>query len=141
AKWHARTVVVVVTFAFLATVMLSGFHLLLEDDLSFSGCLAAVVTISALLAAVVAMGVAVGGMTNSTVVGITVLWIVLYGAGILTSSVRPRFPPGERSVGGRPNPPGGAYTLTRLPGWVWGGLVAWVVGAFVGLRGFARRDF
>jgi hypothetical protein len=140
AKWHARTVVVVVTFAFLATVMLGGFHLLLEDDLSFSGCLAAVVTISALLAAVVAMGVAVGGMTNSTVVGITVLWIVLYGSGILMTLLPDTFPTPEKVLSRLPNILRGAYNLNSLTDWVFGGLVASVVAAIVGLLGFARKD-
>src|SRR5947208_898861 len=80
AKWHSRTLVVISTFAVLSSGMLTLFHYLLTDDLSFSGCLSAVVTISALLAAVVAMGVAVGSLSNSTVVGITALWIFLYGS-------------------------------------------------------------
>jgi ABC-2 type transport system permease protein len=140
AKWHARTVVVVVTFAFLATAMLGGFHLLLEDDLSFGGCLAAVVTMSALLAAVVAMGVAVGGMSNSTVVGITVLWIGLYGSGILMTLLPDTFPTPEKVLSRLPNILRGAYNLDSLADWVFGGIIVAVASAVVGMVGFARKD-
>ena len=73
AKWHARTFVVVVTFVVIASVVLLGSSLLLSEDLTFTGSVMAVLTVAVVLAAVVAWGVALGALANSTVVGITVL--------------------------------------------------------------------
>ena len=125
AKWHARTIVVVFTFAAMALGMLGVFHFLLTDDLTFTGCLAAVVTMSALLAAVVAMGVAVGSVSNSTVVGITVLWIALYGAGLLMTLLPSTYPTPEKVLSRLPHVLQGAVQpvvpgrLGAAAGWRW----------------------
>jgi ABC-2 type transport system permease protein len=140
AKWHARTFVVVSTFAVMALVMLGLFHFLLTDDLTFAGCLAAVATISAMLAAVVAMGVAVGSVSNSTVVGITVLWIVLYGSGVLMTVLPTEYPTPEKILSRLPHVLQGAYNLSSLTDWIFGGLVAAVASAVLGLLAFARKD-
>ena len=140
AKWHARTIVVVITFAAMASVMLGAFHFLLTDDLSLGGCVAAVVTISALLAAVVAMGVAVGSVSNSTVVGITALWIALYGAGILMTLLPSTYPTPEKALSRLPHVLQGQYNLSSLADWVLGGLAAAIGSAAAGLLGFARKD-
>src|SRR6478752_7221508 len=123
AKWHARTFVVVSTFAVMALVMLGLFHFLLTDDLTFLGTLAAVATISAMLAAVVAMGVAVGSVSNSTVVGITVLWIALYGSGVLMTVLPTEYPTPEKILSRLPHVLQGAYDLSSLTDWVFGGIV------------------
>jgi len=140
AKWHSRTIVVVTTFAFMALLMLAAFHFLLTDDLTFSGSLAAVVTISAMLAAVVAMGVAVGSVSNSTVVGITVLWIFLYGSGILMTLLPAEYPTPEKILARLPYVLQGAYDLNSLTDWIFGGLVAAVASAVAGMLAFARKD-
>ncbi|HKB04441.1 MAG TPA: ABC transporter permease [Gemmataceae bacterium] len=140
AKWHARTFVVVSTFAAMALVMLGLFHFLLTDDLTFTGCLAAVATISAMLAAVVAMGVAVGSVSNSTVVGITVLWIVLYGSGVLMTLLPDTYPTPEKILSRLPHVLQGAYNLDSLTDWIFGGLVVSVAAAVLGLLAFARKD-
>jgi len=140
AKWHSRTVVVVTTFAIMALVMLGAFHFLLTDDLSFAGCLAAVVTISAMLAAVVAMGVAVGSVSHSTVVGITVLWIFLYGSGILMTLLPATYPTPEKILARLPYVLQGTYDLNSLTDWVFGGIVAAVASAVIGMVAFARKD-
>lgn len=140
AKWHARTIVVVATFAVLAGVMLSAFHVLLADDLTLPGCLAAIATISALLAAVVAMGVSVGAMSNSTVVGITTLWITLYGSGILMTLLPATYPSPEKVLSRLPNVLRGAYDLSSLGNWVLGGAAAATLVAVAGMATFARKD-
>jgi ABC-2 type transport system permease protein len=140
AKWHARTIVVVLTFAAMALAMLGAFHLLLTDDLALGGCLAAVVTMSALLAAVVAMGVAVGSVSNSTVVGITALWIALYGAGLLMTLLPSTYPTPEKVLSRLPHVLQGEYDLSSLADWVLGGLAVAVGSAVAGLLGFARKD-
>ena len=140
AKWHARTIVVVFTFAAMASAMLGAFHLLLTDDLSLGGCLAAVVTISALLAAVVAMGVAVGSVSNSTVVGITALWIALYGTGLLMTLLPSNYPTPEKVLSRLPHILQGQYNLSSLADWVLGGLAAAVGSSTIGLVAFARKD-
>jgi ABC-2 type transport system permease protein len=140
AKWHARTVVVVLTFAAMSSVMLGAFHFLLTDDLSVRGCLAAIITMSALLAAVVAMGVTVGSVSNSTVVGITALWILLYGSGLLLSLLPTSLPTPEKALSRLPYVLQGQYDLTSLSDWVLGGLAGAVGAAVVGLLGFARKD-
>src|SRR5437763_1963223 len=140
AKWHARTVVVVLTFAAMSSAMLGAFHFLLTDDLSLGGCLAAVVTISALLAAVVAMGVAVGSVSNSTVVGITALWIALYGAGLLMTLLPSTYPTPQKVLSRLPHVLQGQYNMSSLADWVLCELAAAVGSAVAGLLGFARKD-
>lgn len=140
AKWHSRTIVVVGTFAVLAAIMLSAFHFLLADDLTFNGCLAAITTMSFLLAAVVAWGVAVGACTNSTVVGITGLWIFLYGSGLLLSLLPGTYPTPEKALSRLPHVLSGVYSGTALRDWVLGAIVATIGGGSLGLMGFARKD-
>jgi hypothetical protein len=140
AKWHSRTLVVVLTFAAMSSAMLGLFHFLLTDDLSFSGCVAAIVTISALLAAVVAMGVAVGSISNSTVVGITALWIFLYGSGLLMTLLPYALPTPEKVLARLPYVLQGQYDLTSLTDWVFGGIATSIIVAVIGMLGFARKD-
>jgi ABC-2 type transport system permease protein len=140
AKWHARTIVVCSTFAGMALLMLGAFHFLLTDDLTFAGSVAAVVTISAMLAAVVAMGVSVGSLSNSTVVGITVLWIALYGSGLLMSLLPTTLATPEKVLARLPHVLQGEYDLTSLSDWVYGGLAVAVGTALVGMVAFSRKD-
>jgi ABC-2 type transport system permease protein len=140
AKWHSRTLVVVATFAIMSSGMLTLFHFLLTDDLSLNGCVAAVVTISALLAAVVAMGVSVGSVSNSTVVGITALWIFLYGSGLLMSFLPYTFPSPEKVLSRLPFVLQGEYNLNSLTDWVFGGIVTAFGIAMAGMIAFARKD-
>lgn len=140
AKWHARTIVVTATFAFLSAVMLGAFHFLLADDLSWRGCAAAVLTLSAMLAAVVALGVTVGAVAQSTVVGITVLWIFLYGAGILMTLLPATYPTPEKMLARLPKVLTGTYDLMSLQEWVGGAAVLALAAGVVGMVVFSRKD-
>lgn len=140
AKWHARTIVVVSTFAVLAFVMLLAFNLLLSDDLALRGCAAGVMTLSAMLAAVVGLGVTVGAIANSTVVGITVLWIFLYGSGILMTLLPNSFPTPEKLLSRLPAVLRGSYDLSSLTDWIAGGAIFALIAGVVGMLVFARKD-
>ena len=65
AKWHSRTIVVLLTFLLIASIIFLGSHFLLSEDLTFSGSIIAVATVCVALAAVVAWGVTIGALANS----------------------------------------------------------------------------
>jgi ABC-2 type transport system permease protein len=140
AKLHSRMIVICLTFALLAGLMLASFHFLLADDLSLKGCAWAILTLSALLAGVVALGVTVGALANSTVVGITVLWIILYGSGILMTLLPATYPTPEKALARLPSILRGEYNLTSLVDWIIGGLSVAVGSSIFGFLGFSRKD-
>jgi hypothetical protein len=83
--------------------------------------------------------VPVSALTNSTVAGIAVLWVVLYGGGFALGLLPPFSSPGREPYW-LPHVLDGEYNL-RVPG----ELIAWSAGVSfvtsrVGLFWFARRD-
>jgi hypothetical protein len=83
--------------------------------------------------------VTVSALTNSTVAGIAVLWVVLYG-GFAPGVLPPSFPSPDREVHRLPHALHGNYSLRVL-----GGLIARSAGvsfvtSLVGLFWFGRRD-
>jgi hypothetical protein len=158
AKWHARLVVVVVTFAVLGGAVLTASHFLFDPDakpevslsgrpaedakadLSFAGGLAAVVAAAAVLAVIVSWGVAIGALTNSTVLGITVFWLVLYGAGFLLSLLPEPYPSPDRELGRLKFVLRGQFNGGVLFNLVLAAAGLSVLAAAVGLHGFSRRD-
>ena len=81
-----------------------------------------------------------GALTNGTVLGITVFWLVLYGSGFLLSLLPEPWPSPERQLArlkfvlqGQYNP----AVLTQLLV-ACGGLS--LVAAVIGLIGFSKRD-
>ena len=104
------------------------------------GCVMAVLTVSCLLAAVVTCGVTVSAICNSTVLGIAVLWIVLYGGGFALTLLPAHYPSPSRALGLLPEILKGYYDsqdLTRLMGW---SVLLSLALSVVGLAHFARRD-
>ena len=103
AKWHARLVVVTATFALLAMgMLLAGYFLFKADtgtDLTLTGGLAAIIAVAAVLAVIVSWGVVIGALSNGTVLGITVFWLVLYGAGFLMTLLPEPWPSPDRVLG------------------------------------------
>ena len=85
-KWHARLLTVLATYLVMGLLAMVGGHFLLKADLDLMGSLVALITVAALLAAVISCGVTVSAMTNSTVMGIAMLWIILYGGGYRTGT-------------------------------------------------------
>lgn len=144
AKWHARLVVVVATFAVLGTAVLAASYFLFrmdgESDLSFVGGLAAVVAVGAALTVIVSWGVAIGALTNGTVLGITVFWLVLYGAGFLLSLLPEPYPSPDRELGRLKFVLQGQFNGGVLLNMVLAATGLSVLAAAVGLQGFSRRD-
>jgi ABC-2 type transport system permease protein len=144
AKWHARLVVVTATFAVLSCAVLLASYFLFKDDaqtdLSLGGGLAAVLAVCAALAAIVSWGVTIGALTNTTVLGITVFWLVLYGSGFLLSLLPEPWPSPERQLARLKFVLQGQYNSAVLTQLLVGSGVACVSAAVVGLIGFSRRD-
>jgi hypothetical protein len=140
AKWHARLVTVLGTFLCMGVVALIGSWTLLHEDLSLIGSLVALVSVCALLGAVISCGVTVSAMVSSTVLSITVLWIVLYGAGFALSLLPESYPSPDRALNSLPFVLRGYYDLRAV-----GQLLSWSAGAscvvaLLGMAYFARRD-
>jgi ABC-type transport system involved in multi-copper enzyme maturation permease subunit len=140
AKWHARLVVVLGTFVCMGLVVLLGSFALLHEDLSLRGCGVALVTVAALLAMVITCGVTVSAIVNSSVLSITVLWVVLYGTGFALSLLPEHYPSPDRALNSLPFVVRGYYDLQSVGRLVsWSAVSSCVVAAF-GLAYFARRD-
>jgi ABC-2 type transport system permease protein len=139
-KWHSRLATVLATFLTMAVVVVVGSIFLLHEDVSFTGSLVALATVSALLAAVITCGVTVSALCNSTVLGIALLWVILYGGGFALSLLPARYPSPDRALSRLLPILQGYYDLHML-----GELIGWCAGfsvvvAVVGLARFARRD-
>jgi ABC-2 type transport system permease protein len=144
AKCHARLIVVTLTFTLLGIgVLLSGYFLFkadTESDLSFTGGLAAVGAIAAVLAVIVTWGVVIGALSNGTVLGITVFWLVLYGAGFLLSFLPEPWPSPDRELARLKFVLRGQFNEALFGNLLLVSLVLCVVATVVGLIGFNRRD-
>lgn len=144
AKWHARLVVVVATFAALATaVMLAGYFLFKSDaesDLNLGGAFAAVLAVGALLAVIVSWGVVVGALTHGTVLGITVFWLLLYGVGFLLTLMPEPWPSPERELARLKFVLRGQFNEMFLLNLVLMCGLLCVAAGSLGLLGFSKRD-
>ncbi|HXD85550.1 MAG TPA: ABC transporter permease [Urbifossiella sp.] len=144
AKWHARLAVVVSTFAILAIGILTATYFLFKtdaaSDLSILGGIMAILTVCMVLAAIVSWGVTIGALANGTVLGITVFWLVLYGAGFLLTLLPESYPSPDRELSRLKFVLMGQYN----PGSLWdlmaGSAVASAAAAIVGVLGFNKRD-
>jgi hypothetical protein len=139
-KWHARLVSVLSTFLAMGLVALVGGHFFLEGDLSLWGSAIALATLVAFLAAVTTCGVTVSAVVNSTMLGITVVWILVHAVGFGLNLLPSRFLSPERVLNGLPGILRGVYNLEAL-----GRLIGWsalgsTVVACLGLAVFGRRD-
>ena len=140
AKWHARVVVVLTTFAALAAVVLAAHHVLFDPDLTVTGGLAAVAMVSAVLLVVVSWGVTIGALSSGTVIGITVFWLLLYGGFILLSLLPEPYPTPERMLGRLRFVLRGQYDAGLVGQVAVAGAVLSAAAAAVGVVGFARKD-
>ena len=139
-KWHARLASVLGTFFAMGALWLVASHFLLHEDVRLDGAAFALLTVAALLAAVISFGVAVSAVVNSSVLGIAVLWLALSGASFLLSLLPDRIPSPDRALHHLPYILRGQYdaaTLGRLILWALG---ASVIAAGIGMAHFARRD-
>ncbi len=139
-KWHARLVAVVGTFLAMGAAALVATYFLLHEDLSVTGSAAALLMVAALLAAVTSWGVAVSAITNSTVVGIAVVWVAVYGGGVVLSVLPSSLPSPTGLLRLLPHVLHGEFSwqaVGRLATW---SAAASGVAALIGMGYFARRD-
>jgi ABC-2 type transport system permease protein len=139
-KWHSRLTSVLVTFVVLASASLLASLFVLHEDLSLSGCAMAVVTVGALLAAVVTCGVTISAVCNSTALGVALLWVVLYGGGFALSLLPSRMVSPDRALAHLPHILQGHYDAALLGNLIGSALGFSFVVALAGLVYFARRD-
>jgi ABC-type transport system involved in multi-copper enzyme maturation permease subunit len=139
-KWHARLATVLGTFLILGLATLISALFLLHEDLSWDGSLVALVTVAALLGAVITCGVTVSAIANSTVLGIAVLWVVLCGGGLLLSFLPQRYPSPDRALQRLPHILQGNYDFNLLAQFVGWSILVSCVTALIGMAYFSRRD-
>jgi ABC-2 type transport system permease protein len=139
-KWHARLAAVLVTYLLLGLVALLASLFLLQEDLSLIGSVVALLTVAALLGAVISCGVAVSAVANSTVAGIAVLWLILYGGGFAMSLLPPPFPAPDRVLQSLPDIVRGHYHLAALGRLMFWCTVISCAAAVTGMGYFGRRD-
>jgi ABC-type transport system involved in multi-copper enzyme maturation permease subunit len=139
-KWHARLAVVLGTFLLMGLIAIVGGYFFLSDDLSIVGSMVALIMIAAVLGVVVSCGVSVSAVSNSTVVGIAVLWVVVYGVGISLTFLPSSFPAPDRLLANLPNILRGYYDLDAMTRLVGISLGCSLAAAIVGASYFARRD-
>jgi hypothetical protein len=140
AKWHARSIAVLVTFAAVSAVILTAYHYLLDPDLTLSGGAAAIFVGTSALAAVVAWGVTVGALANGTVIGITLFWFVLYGLILVCSFLPDPFPSPTAVITQMRAMLRGHFDEARVIRFSVGFGILALVGAVIGLIGFSRKD-
>jgi ABC-2 type transport system permease protein len=139
-KWHARLAAVLGTYLAMGLVALTGSFFFLHEDLDLMGSLMALVTVAALLAPVISCGVSASAICSSTLLGMAVLWIVLYGSGFAMSQLPASYPTPDRALQSLPFILRGNYNLPALGRLVgWSALLSCAVALF-GLAYFARRD-
>jgi ABC-type transport system involved in multi-copper enzyme maturation permease subunit len=139
-KWHARLATVLGTFLVLGVLILISALFLLHEDLSWHGSLIALITVAALLGAVISCGVTVSAIANSSVLGIAILWSILCAAGFLLRFLPPRYPSPDRTLQRLPYILQGQYDLTSLAQFVGWAILVSCFTAVIGLAYFSRRD-
>jgi ABC-2 type transport system permease protein len=139
-KWHSRLVTVLGTFVVLSLAVLIASTFLLHEDLSLRGCGLALLTVAALLAVVVTCGVTVSALCQSTLLGVALLWVLLYGGGFALSLLPARFPSPQRALHALPYVLRGYYNTDAVLQLVACSAAACVIAALVGLAHFARCD-
>jgi ABC-2 type transport system permease protein len=139
-KLHARLFSILTTYFVMGFLVLTSCLLLLHEDLDYGGCFMALVTVGAVLAAIISLGVSVSAMVNSTAVGVAALWIVIYGGGFALSLLPSGIASPERELHKLPNILQGKYNATALCQLMgWSGVFSCGAAA-VGMAYFSRRD-
>ncbi len=140
-KWHARLAAILCTYFILGlAALIASFFLLHGENLTLFGGLIALLTVAVLLVPVITVGVTVSAMVNSTMVGIGVAWLVLYGSGFALSLLPASFPTPDRMLVNLPNILRNLYdgqVVLRLVVW---SLAMSIAVAIFGMFSFSRRD-
>ncbi len=147
AKWHSRVVVVLSTFIATSALVLIAYAVLFTPatngtgaNVTLGGAVTAITMLAAVLAVVVSWGVAIGAVTSSTVLGITIFWMVIFGSLAAFSRMPSDYPNLNWLMDGLKNVLRGTAHTTDVGQFLFGSLVLAVVGASIGLGIFARRD-
>ena len=139
-KWHARLATVLATFLVLGLVELAGSFFLLHEDLSWMGSLLALLSVAAMLSAVISCGVTVSAVFNNTLVAVAILLVLVYGSGFALALLPIHYPSPYRVLNSLPYILRGEYnfpSLGRLIGW--SAAVSCLLALF-GMGYFSRRD-
>lgn len=140
-KWHSRLFSVLTTFLVLGLGALAAGAILLKDDpVDPLGAVWALCTGVCLLAVVVSWGVAISAIVNSTVLGIALLWVLLYGGGFLLSLLPKSVLSPDRALAGMPFMLRGSYDVEGLMRLMIACAVASLLAAAVGMVHFSQRD-
>jgi ABC-2 type transport system permease protein len=147
AKWHARLGVTVGTFVALAATVLATYAVVFTESLTGGGTnltllggLLGVLVLAAGLAVVVSWGVTIGALSNGTVTGITLFWVVLFGGLLVLSQLPNTYPTPERMLDELKRILAGTADITVVKEFVLVSLGLSFAAAMVGLIGFSRRD-
>ncbi len=140
-KWHARLISLLGAYFVLGAALIAACHFLLHDQqLSLPGSAVALVTVAGFLMVVISCAVAVSAICNNTLLGVAIVWLMLYGLGFALAFLPPIYPAPDRALRNLPNVLSGYYdvkgTLSLL-GWCAG---ASFLMALVGMIHFSRRD-
>ena len=140
-KLHARLFVILGTFFLLGVAAFAASRYLLNgEDLSIVGSLAAMLVVGLFLAVVITSGVSISALTNSTLMSIMILWIVLYGGGFILTHLPPPYPSPERAMESLPFIIRGQFDLEFLAKLAIGAIGISSMAAIIGVQYFARRD-
>jgi ABC-type transport system involved in multi-copper enzyme maturation permease subunit len=140
-KLHARLAAILGTFFLLgAAILVSSVLLLRDETVDLKGSLVALVTVAAILGIVITCGVTISAVSNSTVLGIGALWLVLYGTGFLLSLLPADYPSPDRALRNLPNILRGLYDPFVVGRLIAGALLTSLVIAVFGMMYFSRRD-
>jgi ABC-2 type transport system permease protein len=141
AKFHARLLSVLGTILLLGLVMLAGCYLMLsEEKLSLTGGLVALVVVAALLMVVVSCGVTLSALCGNTMLGMSLLWLFLYGGGYMLELLPASIPTPDRVLHEMPAILRGAYDSQMIWRLLEGTAILSGAVALLGMIGFSRRD-
>ncbi|MCS7021624.1 MAG: ABC transporter permease [Gemmataceae bacterium] len=143
ARQHARVLLVILAFAVLGTITVLTGTLLFRDsgvEISLSGAVVAIGLLCLLLAAVTAVGVVIGALANSAVLGIAIYWLLLYGGGLLLMLAPESWPAPERELARLRYVLQGYYSTAFYGRVALATLIVAGAATLVGLIGFSRKD-
>lgn len=139
-KWHARLFTVLGSFLAIGLLVLAASCFLVEMDLSIIGCIIGLLVVLGVLAIVASAGVTVSSLCNSTVLGIAILFMVLYGIALTLAILGYGQLNPLKLWKLMPSLLEGKYDFDAQVGLIGWCAVASIVSAAVGLVYFARRD-
>ncbi|VTS06637.1 ABC transporter permease [Tuwongella immobilis] len=140
AKWHARLIVILGTFSLISLGVFVSAITFINEELSWRGGLTAILLLTMLLASMVSMGVAISGMCHSSIMGISILLLILYGGSFALQLLPDSVPSPDRLLAMMPTLLRGQMDSNMITTVLTSSLVLSLATGFGGLIGFTRRD-